>query len=213
MVVYGYQAVLDDDESILKIQPTSPKQYDYRDRKTPFKVTETKIFLSPTKKRTSSGTSATSARGRTSETESPSPPISPQKTKKSSYVMSPVSPRKNNIGTSERRSTPKSPVTKASTVPQHFSQVDPVSPNNSIKNTQETTTHINSKNEPYDRLVRVYSWYGRLGQPDKAKFVDRIKRLDQADVTVHDIELLPWLLRGKLVNVAKMNRIIREGHL
>lgn len=59
-----------------------------------------------------------------------------------------------------------------------------------------------------DMMIRAYSWYARLGQPRRDNFKDRIKNIQNIDITEEDVDSLPWLMNGRLVNVAKMNKVI-----
>ena len=59
-----------------------------------------------------------------------------------------------------------------------------------------------------ERLEHAYQWYTRCGMPTKAKMKKRIQAIDGCEITVDDVDLLPWIIGDKMVNVAVMNRII-----
>lgn len=65
-------------------------------------------------------------------------------------------------------------------------------------------------NTEYDRRERAYQWYTRCGMLTKEKLKSRIKTIPHCDITNDDIDLLPWMTGGRIVNVAKMMQYARE---
>jgi chromosome segregation ATPase len=55
------------------------------------------------------------------------------------------------------------------------------------------------------RMERAYGWYNKLSFPAKEDMRERIATIKNVDISVDDIDLLPWTTGGKRVNVAKMN--------
>jgi hypothetical protein len=64
-----------------------------------------------------------------------------------------------------------------------------------------------------DRLERAFQWYTRMASPIRKDFKRRVADEDSIDITPEDVDLLPWNLTGKVVNIAKMNAIIRASIL
>jgi hypothetical protein len=64
-----------------------------------------------------------------------------------------------------------------------------------------------------DRLERTFQWYTRMASPIREDFKRRVADVDSIDITPEDVDLLPWNLTGRVVNIAKMNAIIRASIL
>ena len=63
-----------------------------------------------------------------------------------------------------------------------------------------------------DRRERAFIWYARMATPTRTEFKRRVAAVDSSssiDITPEDIDLLPWNETGRVVNIAKMNSIIR----
>ena len=60
-------------------------------------------------------------------------------------------------------------------------------------------------------LKKVYTWYTRLGQPNKTKFKAKIASMPDIDITENDVDVLPWVLNGTAVNVARINAHLVES--
>jgi hypothetical protein len=63
-----------------------------------------------------------------------------------------------------------------------------------------------------NRRERAFVWYARMATPTRAEFKRRVAVVDSSssiDITPEDIDFLPWNETGRVVNVAKMNTIIR----
>jgi chromosome segregation ATPase len=58
------------------------------------------------------------------------------------------------------------------------------------------------------RMERAYGWYTKLSFPEKEDMRERIAKIQNVDISVDDIDLLPWTPSGKRINVAKMNMIL-----
>jgi hypothetical protein len=63
-----------------------------------------------------------------------------------------------------------------------------------------------------DRRERAFLWYARMATPTRTEFKRRVAAVESSsslDITPEDIDLLPWNETGRVVNIAKMNAIIR----
>jgi hypothetical protein len=59
---------------------------------------------------------------------------------------------------------------------------------------------------------KCYMWYARMGQPTRDNMKKRVAALpDSCDITPEDVDLLPWVGGGSLLNVNKMNKLLLEG--
>jgi hypothetical protein len=63
------------------------------------------------------------------------------------------------------------------------------------------------------RLERAFLWYQRMATPSRTEFKQRLAAVESIDITPEDIDLLPWNFHGRVVNIAKMNAMIRESLL
>jgi flagellar biosynthesis GTPase FlhF len=63
------------------------------------------------------------------------------------------------------------------------------------------------------RRERAFIWYARLGAPTRAQFKRKVTAAESINVTPRDIDLLPWNSTGRVVNVAKMNAMVRASIL
>jgi hypothetical protein len=61
------------------------------------------------------------------------------------------------------------------------------------------------------RRERAFVWWTRLGTPTRAEFKRKVTAVESINVTPRDIDLLPWNLTGRTVNVAKMTATIRAS--
>jgi hypothetical protein len=64
-----------------------------------------------------------------------------------------------------------------------------------------------------EKLESVYQWYTRMANPIRKDFKRRVADMESIDITPEDVDLLPWNLTGKMVNIAKVNAIIRASIL
>lgn len=70
------------------------------------------------------------------------------------------------------------------------------------------------KEEAFDlekrrRRNECYKWYAWMGQPTRADMKSRVPLMPKScDITVADVEALPWTTGGKAVNVIEMNKMI-----
>jgi hypothetical protein len=64
-----------------------------------------------------------------------------------------------------------------------------------------------------NRLERTYQWYTRMASPFRKDFKRRVADMETIDITPEDVDLLPWNLTGRVVNIAKVNAIIRASIL
>jgi hypothetical protein len=63
------------------------------------------------------------------------------------------------------------------------------------------------------RIESVHQWYTRMACPNRKEFKRRVADMESIDITPDDVDLLPWNLTGKVVNIAKVNAIIRASIL
>ena len=56
------------------------------------------------------------------------------------------------------------------------------------------------------RKQRAYAWYSRCGHPAKKELIKRVKAMGSkgCDISVADIDLLPWNFNGTMVNASRM---------
>jgi hypothetical protein len=62
------------------------------------------------------------------------------------------------------------------------------------------------------RRERAFFWYARMDLPTRTEFKRKVEE-SSMDTTPEDIDLLPWNLTGKQVNISKMNAITRASIL
>jgi hypothetical protein len=54
-----------------------------------------------------------------------------------------------------------------------------------------------------------YAWYSRMGQPDRETMKKRVAKLgNNCDITVDDVDCLPWMMNGLRISVKAMNELI-----
>lgn len=59
-----------------------------------------------------------------------------------------------------------------------------------------------------DKLI---FWYGRLGHPNQETMRRKVAHLPKScGITVDDVDLLPWIIRGSVLNTKKLHDIIAE---
>ena len=56
-------------------------------------------------------------------------------------------------------------------------------------------------------------WYARLGQPNKERMLQAIKKLPPSHepITEEDVEALPWIMGGSLLPVKEMNELFMNA--
>lgn len=59
---------------------------------------------------------------------------------------------------------------------------------------------------------KCYMWYARLGQPNRERMIQAVKRLPPSheQITEEDVESLPWICGGALLPVKEMNELFLE---
>lgn len=67
-----------------------------------------------------------------------------------------------------------------------------------------------SRGTEFERRERAYQWYTRCGMLNKVKLKERLRTIRECDVSDADVDLLPWMTGDRIVNVAKMLKILRE---
>ena len=58
-----------------------------------------------------------------------------------------------------------------------------------------------------ERIERAYNWYSRCGMPSRKRMKERIKKIDGCDITEADVDLLPWLRGGRVVDAGRAMKI------
>ena len=60
-----------------------------------------------------------------------------------------------------------------------------------------------------DRRYRCYMWFSRMGCPNQKEMKRRVANLPAAnnDITVEDVDLLPWMPGGFTLNIREMNKL------
>jgi hypothetical protein len=65
-----------------------------------------------------------------------------------------------------------------------------------------------------NRRQRAFVWYAHMNSPTRTEFKRKVEAsASSIDILPEDVDLLPWNLTGKVVNVPKMNAIIRASIL
>jgi hypothetical protein len=65
-----------------------------------------------------------------------------------------------------------------------------------------------------DRRQRAFVWYAHMDTPNRTEFKRKVAAAESSiDITPEDVDLLPWNLTGRLVNISKMNAITRTSIL
>jgi hypothetical protein len=78
----------------------------------------------------------------------------------------------------------------------------------SLKPTDTTLVKAQAEEKRDEASKKCYMWYARMGQPDRANMKRRVAALPQScDITVEDVELLPWIGNGKMLSVKAMNML------
>jgi hypothetical protein len=63
------------------------------------------------------------------------------------------------------------------------------------------------------RRERAFRWYTRLGKPTRTQFKRKVTAEKWIHVIPRDIDLLPWRLTGRVVNMKKMKAMVRASVL
>jgi hypothetical protein len=50
-------------------------------------------------------------------------------------------------------------------------------------------------------------WYARMGQPSRNDMKRRVAKLKNCDITVEDVDELPWICNGAMLSVPRMNNL------
>ncbi|CAB9499325.1 expressed unknown protein [Seminavis robusta] len=59
---------------------------------------------------------------------------------------------------------------------------------------------------------KCFMWYARFGQPNRDLMKRKVRRLgDACDITVEDVDALPWICRGEMLPVKELNDLIING--
>lgn len=59
--------------------------------------------------------------------------------------------------------------------------------------------------------MKCYMWYARMGQPNRDAMKRRVAKLTDCDITVEDVDELPWICGGSMVSVREMNDLISNN--
>jgi ubiquitin len=65
-----------------------------------------------------------------------------------------------------------------------------------------------SAEDKKERAKKCYMWYSRLGCPNRKVMIQQVKTLPKdSDITIEDVDALPWSAGGLNLNVRKMNEL------
>jgi len=71
-----------------------------------------------------------------------------------------------------------------------------------------------SLDEANKQREKCYIWYSRLGQPNKRKMKELVAKLPPScDITVEEIDFLPWLPGDYVCDVRQMTKLITSDEL
>lgn len=59
--------------------------------------------------------------------------------------------------------------------------------------------------------MKCYMWYARMGQPNRDTMKRRVAKLKDCDITVEDVDELPWICGGAMLSVREMNNLISNN--
>jgi hypothetical protein len=63
------------------------------------------------------------------------------------------------------------------------------------------------------RRELAFLWYTKMGNPTRSEFKRNVAAVESMPIAPEDIDLLPWNLTGRVVNIDEMNAIIRASIL
>jgi hypothetical protein len=136
----------------------------------------------------------------------PSPPAPDIRTTNKSIAIPLFTPKEGRIDSPRFAASPEGSVAtelpdSKSTEKQFQPQADQVAPKK-------------MENKPVD--IEMYRkslmWHARLGQPDRETMKKKVANLpDACDITPEDVDDLPWICGGKLLNVRAMNKLFLEN--
>ena len=64
-----------------------------------------------------------------------------------------------------------------------------------------------SLDEANQKRDNAFNWFHRMGRPDKKSMERQVKKLNLPDITVADVQLLPWVWGGRSLDVEKMKAL------
>ena len=59
-----------------------------------------------------------------------------------------------------------------------------------------------------DERRKCYMWYDRMGRPTRDKMKQRIPLMKDCDITLEDVDALPWMMRGAMISQSELNKLI-----
>ena len=143
----------------------------------------------------------------------------PKKEKDSADVGEP-SPETANTTDPTRCTAPKEPTSDksrnvvAANKTRTKSPTPPPPPAKSSASPLREPTNLNRKQPrtvlTEERKRKCYMWYARLGQPNRRKMKERVRTLlksNDIDITVEEVEQLPWIGGGSMLSVKEMNKL------
>ncbi|KAL7578586.1 hypothetical protein ACA910_009739 [Epithemia clementina (nom. ined.)] len=60
------------------------------------------------------------------------------------------------------------------------------------------------------RRELAYQWYTRCGRPTRKSMKDRVTKIEGCDITTSDVDLLPWLKSGLMVDHGAMMKMMKQ---
>ena len=67
----------------------------------------------------------------------------------------------------------------------------------------------NSTKERDLRRELAYQWYTRCGRPSRQNMKDRVCKIEGCDIATSDIDLLPWMTKGIMVDSRAMMKFLK----
>ena len=60
----------------------------------------------------------------------------------------------------------------------------------------------------------ILMWYARMNQPNKETMKRKVQHLPKGcDITVEDVDALPWICKDRMLDIPKMNQLFLQGGL
>ena len=76
------------------------------------------------------------------------------------------------------------------------------------KNKEETSLKKKMKVLTEEERRKCYMWYDRMGRPTRDKMKQRIPLMKDCDISLEDVDALPWMCRGTMISQSELNKLI-----
>jgi hypothetical protein len=70
-----------------------------------------------------------------------------------------------------------------------------------------------TEDQKQERILHIYAWWARLGQPTRSDFKRRMKTVTPADMVPDDVDSLPWSFDGSTVMVNRINKLVNANQV